>query len=150
MTKPALILGFILIFLPLDWPWAQDKAEIKLDSHRLIVNLAVDVLARTRGLSGVGFLGPDQGMLFVYPQKKMRRFWMAGTKMALDVIWIRDGVVIGLEPNLPPPLPGQSPVVVASPQPVDMVLEVGAGWAARHGIEIGAVLEAAELPTARD
>jgi uncharacterized membrane protein (UPF0127 family) len=105
--------------------------------------LTVEVVSNpariARGLSGRSEIGSD-GMLFVFPAAGEYQFWMKEMLFALDIIWIRDGRVTGIEANVPFPdpatplnkLPRYSP-----PGLVDMVLEVPAGFAARQGIEVG-------------
>jgi len=118
----------------------QDRVEILVGGHPVQVELALTRQEKMRGLSGRPGLGPDQGLLFVYQDPKNRTFWMKGMKFAIDLIWLADRRVIGVETNLQPPGRGQRPQVVASPRAVDMVLEVPAGWTARHLIGPGARL----------
>ena len=79
-------------------------------------------------------------MLFLYPDLKVRAFWMVGMKISIDLLWLRKGAVVGVEHRLPAPKPGQRPRSVTSPTAVDAVLEVPAGWAARHRIGPGSRL----------
>ena len=119
----------------------QDRYEVHLDGHRLEVELAITRQDRMRGLSGRTYLSENKGMLFIYQRKTPLRFWMSGMKMSIDLLWLDNDRVVGIEPDLSPPSPGQQPRMVFSPSPVDRVLEVRAGWAARHGIKPGALLK---------
>lgn len=76
-------------------------------------------------------------MLFVYRDHRERAYWMKGMRFPIDIVWIDRGRVTGVVPNLPVPAGGNLPIY-PSRGPADRVLEVRAGWAARHGVERGA------------
>jgi len=110
---------------------------ISLDGLGLKVELARTRAEKTLGLSGRTSLAEGRGMLFLYPDRRVRTFWMAGMKISIDLLWLKGGEVVGVESRLPAPEPGQRPRSVTSPVPVDAVLEVPAGWAVRHRIGPG-------------
>lgn len=100
----------------------------------LRVEVARNIWRRARGLMGRAELPENGGMLFIYPWRRVVRIWMAGVPIPLDVLFI-DGhdrvtrIVADLQPG--------SRRAIGSGAPVKRVLEVGAGLAARFGIEIG-------------
>jgi uncharacterized protein len=104
---------------------AQVRAEV-----------AADAGARRRGLSGREGLAENRGMLFVFPDREPRTYWMKGMRFPLDIVWINRGRVTGIERDAP--VPRGELRLYPSSGPVDRVLEVPAGWAARHGIRAGA------------
>jgi len=116
---------------------AQDTALIKLAGQALAVDLALTPEVRRQGLAGRDRLAEDQGMLFLFPEGAVRTFWMAGMRMSIDIIWISGFTVVGLAQNMRPPAWGTRPATASSPDGVDKVLEVAAGWAARHGVKRG-------------
>jgi uncharacterized membrane protein (UPF0127 family) len=85
------------------------------------------------GLSHRDFLPEGQGMLFLMPETAVQVFCMRGMKFPLDIIWIREQRVVGLAPQVPADFPGDIP----SPEPAAQVLEVPAGFCARHDIQVG-------------
>ena len=85
------------------------------------------------GLSYRPELPEGQGMLFLMPALEVQYFCMRGMQFPLDIIWIKGGWVAGLAKNVPADFPGQ----MASPGPVDLVLEVPAGYLDRQGIRVG-------------
>lgn len=106
----------------------------------LSVEVVSTVEGRARGLSGHRPLTDQQGMLFVWSEEDTRSFWMKGMTFPIDIIWLRDGQVLGVTANLPVPT-SNDPALLArytSPGPVDQVLEVAAGWAEAHGLTAGA------------
>lgn len=95
---------------------------------------------RARGLSGREGLSPNSGMYFIYPKAGKYSFWMKHMRFPIDIVWIKGNKVVGVTKNIPAPSPGTSlsqlPVYFP-PQPVDRVLEISAGAAARYHIKIG-------------
>ncbi len=87
-----------------------------------------------RGLMFRERLGPDDGMLFVFPETGEHAFWMKNTLIPLDMIFAgSDGVVVGIVENAEP-LTTTARSVGA---PSRYVLEVNGGWSATHGVARG-------------
>jgi uncharacterized protein len=90
---------------------------------------------RDKGLSGRASLSDREGMLFIFPNRAPRSFWMKGMRFPIDIVWIAHGRVIGVTRNVPVPRAGLP--TYDSPGPAGQVLEVRAGWAARHHVRRG-------------
>jgi len=89
---------------------------------------------QVQGLSDRRSLDWHHGMLFVYDEADFRSFWMLRMHFDIDIIWIRDGRIVGIEPFVPHPRDANQPVArVQSPEVADAVLEVPAGYARSHG-----------------
>lgn len=127
-----------LAFLGLDaWrdqrfaAYAHSIREVAFPEGRVAVEPAVTPEERRRGLAGRENLPSDSGMLFIYRDTAPRTFTMSGMRFDLDLMSLDEsgrvtGVVTGR--------PGDGEFVLA---PARYVLEVTAGWAAAHGVEIG-------------
>ena len=100
------------------------------------VEIADNPLAQTLGLSGREQLEDGRGMLFIFPQPQVQKFWMKGMRFPLDIVWINNdrivGVLYGVEPDN-----SESPVIYESPEPVDKVLEVNSGEVVKYNIKVG-------------
>ncbi len=81
-------------------------------------------------------LPDDRGMLFPIEPARNVRFWMRNVLIELDMIFLREGVVQAIIPNVPPCLtencPNYGPNV-----PVDAVMELRGGRAAELGLKVG-------------
>lgn len=79
------------------------------------------------------------GLYFVFPGEDIRSFWMRQMRFPIDIIWINHGRVVGVVANAQPRpgVPESRLESFKSPIPVRNVLEVPAGFAAKHGIEPG-------------
>jgi len=86
-----------------------------------------------QGLAGRRALDEGRGMLFLMPERKRQVFWMQGMRFPLDIIWVDQGRIIGLERNVPP---GEEHIVT-SPEPAAQVLEVPAGFSERRALKPG-------------
>lgn len=105
------------------------------------IRVRVDVVAtpatRAQGLSGREGLAEDEGMLFLFDLPGKYQFWMKDMLFPIDIIWIREGRIVDLSVDVPPPGPDGSLPLVSPFEPADTVLEVQAGFSAAHGLRVG-------------
>ncbi|RYG61417.1 MAG: DUF192 domain-containing protein [Alphaproteobacteria bacterium] len=119
---------------------AEDAASQKLPerlvnvaSTHVTAQIADDPDERAKGLMYVKRMGADEGMLFVWPDAEERSFWMRNTFIPLDLLYLNGGTVVSIIEGAKP----HDETGLPSGKPVDMVLEVNAGWVKTHGIKIG-------------
>ena len=136
---PALLLVGVFLFFP-----ARGRGEEVSEYGNPLVWVTVErvqlqaELVKTPakcylGLSFRRDLPEGRGMLFLLPRVEPQTFCMRGMQFPIDIIWIGDGRVAGVEKNVSPEFTGELP----SPVPVQVVLEVPGGFADRHGIRRG-------------
>ena len=112
------------------------------DSLSIQVDVANNDKTREKGLSGRARLGPDDGMLFLFPSEARYGFWMKGMRFPIDIVWIRKGEIVDLTTSVPPPAKGQTELPSYFPMGmVDAVLELPAGFAQAHGLRSGLVVK---------
>ncbi len=115
-------------------PLARGKVVFPDAGLTLDVELARDEAHRQRGLMYRKSLPHDQGMLFLFEQRRIHTFWMKNTCISLDMLFIeRDGTIVGIQENVPT-LDTSSFFVKC---PSSYVLEVNAGWSRRNGVAPG-------------
>jgi uncharacterized membrane protein (UPF0127 family) len=100
--------------------------------HRFDVFLALTPAQRARGLMFVRDLPATTGMLFVYEEAERVSMWMKNTYIPLDMVFARADGSIAWVARDTEPLSLRS---IASPEPVNFVLELNAGTAARLSID---------------
>lgn len=117
--------------LPETWITAGDT--------KIRAEIAASPLARARGLSYRDELPEGRGMLFTFGRAQRHAFWMKGMRFPIDIVWIKDSVVVDVTPDVPPASSSSMldiktylPLV-----PADDVLELPAGYAAAHNIVPG-------------
>lgn len=90
--------------------------------------------AMAKGLSGRESLDFDQGMLFAYDEPTRPSFWMQGMRFPIDIVWLSDGRVVGIEHRVPV---GDGTTRYSPKQDVDAVLELAASAAEFFGLKVG-------------
>jgi len=112
--------------------------EISINDQKINVYLADTNEKQSLGLSIFEELENDKGMLFEYKSPQKPAFWMKDMGFDIDIVWIRDGYIVGITPDVS----HFSPSAKYYPeQDIDMVLEVSAGYCKRHGISVGGKVE---------
>lgn len=121
------------------------EKTIKVAGKTIKVEVVDTKEKREKGLSGRTELPGDTGMLFVFDEKdKTPGFWMKGMLIPIDIIWIRNGLVVKIDKNVPPPSAGtdDSALPIYFPgQTIDHVLEVAGGYSDSNGIIVGSKVE---------
>ena len=103
----------------------------------LDIEIAETDSTRNRGLMQRDGLPDDSGMLFIFEQESEQGFWMANTRIALDLIFIReDGTIQSMAKYIQP----MRTETVPSNGPAMYVLEVEAGYSDSIGIIEGDVM----------
>ncbi|MDZ8183278.1 MAG: DUF192 domain-containing protein [Nostoc sp. ChiSLP02] len=81
-------------------------------------------------------LPDDRGMLFPFPSAQPVSFWMKNVPVALDMVFLQNGVVKYIQPAAPPcanePCPTYGPNT-----PIDKVIELRSGRAAELNLKVG-------------
>lgn len=99
--------------------------------------------SRAHGLMYRRDLGADAGMLFIFPTEVEQHFWMKNTPLPLDMIFIgSDRHIVGIVADAKPF--STNPLSVGAPS--QYVLEVNAGYCAKHGIGAGDAVEFVRIP----
>lgn len=119
----------------------RGETSIDLNGHQIKVEIADTPAKQARGLSGRESLAENFGMLFIFFEPKVQRFWMKDMKFPIDIIWISqtaDGDrVVGFVENAPVPVSENNLEIFSSPENVDKVLEINAGLVKKWGIKVG-------------
>ena len=101
---------------------------------RIDVEIAERAADRMRGLMFRERMEENQGMLFVFPAEEPLSFWMKDTPLPLDIIFLgADRTIVTIRENTVP----FSEASVPSDRPAQYVVEVNAGFAARHRLAPG-------------
>ncbi len=97
------------------------KYSLEGKTYRLLV--ADEPGEWERGLMYVRQAKDFDGMLFIFPDKRIRQFWNKNTFVDLDVYWIAGDRIVG-KSFLPSVEESEKIVIVSSPEPVDKVVEI--------------------------
>lgn len=121
------------------YPENQIVPFVSINGKKIAVEIAKTPAEQATGLGFRDSLGKDDGMLFVFEKKTTPGFWMKNMKFPIDIVWISGGAVVAVSENIQPPadMTKENLPVYSPPVPVNYVLEVNAGFAAKNGIKTG-------------
>jgi uncharacterized membrane protein (UPF0127 family) len=109
-------------------------ATLTVGEHPVKVELATTYAHRQLGLMHRDSLPTDTGMLFVYKDEQIRRFWMKDTRIPLSIAFAnRRGEIVRIDDMTPFDTSSTSSLV-----PATYALEMSQGWFSEHGIAPGA------------
>lgn len=118
---------------------AGSKAKAVLGGQVVFVEIADTPTSQEHGLSGHKKLGADEGMLFVFVSPGEYGFWMKDMRFPIDIIWLDQNLrVADVWENAEP---SSYPKIFTPRAPSQYVLEVPAGFFAKHQLKIGNILE---------
>lgn len=101
---------------------------------RIDIEIADTEESRARGLMYRAHLEESQGMLFIFPDERLRGFWMHNTPLSLDMIFVNtNGVIVTVLKNTAP----FDESTYNSTAPAMYVVEVNAGYTDKYHINIG-------------
>ena len=120
--------------------------ELNADIHLIRAEVANTFESRAQGLMFRKYLGPNEGMLFVFPQAEPHCMWMKNTLIPLSVAFIdAKGKIVSIAEMQP-----QTENSHCAAAPAKFALEMSGGWFAKKGIKPGATLQGvAKAPAAR-
>lgn len=114
--------------------------KITVANQELNVEVATTNDEKAQGLSDRADLEEGNGMLFDFSapgDMKKPGFWMKDMLISIDIIWINNGKIVGIQANAPLPPEDADLPVYYPPSEITHVLEVPAGWAKKNNIVIG-------------
>jgi uncharacterized protein len=119
--------------LPQQLPFTQ-TATIRDKTFKIAV--AETEQQQQTGLMYRPNLPDDEGMVFTFQPARPVAFWMKNTLIALDMLYMKDGVIQEIQANVPPCKADPCPSY-PSKGLIDQVIEIRGGLAAELGIQAG-------------
>jgi len=114
------------------------QQTVQVGGTSIRATIADTPATREKGLSGRAGLANDEGMLFIFPRDGTYSFWMKDMRFSIDIIWISaGGRIVHIAPDVSPET---YPEDFVSPTPARYVLEVPAGFAGVHGLDVGDIV----------
>jgi uncharacterized protein len=145
-TVKCAMLGVIAIVLVFTQPKSESAGEstkvpiVRIGDNVVKVEIASTPQEIEFGLMKRTSLPDDHGMIFLFHPAHYVQFWMYNCLMSLDMIFIKDGKIIGMAENVPPCTsknPEECPKYPDKAIEVTEVLEVQPGYAQKHHLKEG-------------
>jgi len=114
--------------------------SITLAGHKLDVEIADTPKKKERGLSGRKTLAENSAMIFPYNPPERVVFWMPDMNFPIDIVYVKNNQVVEIYknvPNFPADTPKDKLPHYPSRFPVNLVIELPAGWSNLHNLKIG-------------
>ncbi|MBI2961113.1 MAG: DUF192 domain-containing protein [Betaproteobacteria bacterium] len=137
MAKKAALTPFLL-FIALQNAAAQlPVATLNAGIHVIRAEVADTFESRARGLMQRESLGPNQGMLFIFPEEAGHCMWMKNTLIPLSVAFLdAKGRIINIADMQP-----HSEQSHCAARPARYALEMSKGWFSAKGVRPGSVIQ---------
>ena len=119
---------------------AAEWMRLRIRNTIIKVEVVTTAAEQRLGLGNRLKLPDGTGMLFIYQNPDERVMWMKRMRIPIDMVWIRHGIIVHIENNVPAPsimVNDRSLPVYGEGIQADQVLEVPAGYAKRHGYALG-------------
>lgn len=125
-------------------PTSQDCRDfseriLKVGGKDIPVSVADTKEDRAEGLSGCLEVPAGKGMYFTFEPASTVTFWMKDMVISIDILWVKDGKIVGIEENVSP-----EPGVIDDQlrryrhtSSITGTLELAAGQARALGLEVG-------------
>jgi uncharacterized membrane protein (UPF0127 family) len=111
--------------------------ELSAGIHLIRAEVAYTFETRAQGLMFRKYLGPNEGMFFVFPQAEIQCMWMKNTLIPLSVAFIDEkGKIISISDMQP-----QTETSHCAAAPAKFALEMPGGWFAAKGIKSGTAIQ---------
>ena len=140
----AILTGAVAALSLVKHPSPVRPAAVLLGGQEFRLEVADTIAAQRRGLAGRREIPENGGMVFVFPSAEERTFWMKGMRVPIDIIWLRDNRIIGMERYVSVPaegVPDDALPRYRSSGPSDRVIELRAGRAEEIGLSVGQRVE---------
>jgi uncharacterized membrane protein (UPF0127 family) len=138
-APPEVILVALLFVLVVASLRTRSYADVRVGNATVRAEVADNTVKKTIGLMGRGSLTGGEGMLFTFGNDGYPRFWMAGMRIPIDVIYIgKDMMVVDVKSDVQPFSLSNMDTTFVPARKAMYVLEVSAGFVKRHAIKVGA------------
>ena len=99
ITLLAVGTAFLFVAFPLMF---NQPTQVWLGDGIFNSKIALNDESRTKGLSGVTELNPDQALLMAFPSEGKWGIWMKDMNMPIDIVWLnKDKKVVYIVKNAP-------------------------------------------------
>ncbi len=138
---PTLLLPTLLATLLLSaHAFAQQKlpaTTLTIGMHLVKAEVAINDEERAMGLMYRREMGPNEGMVFRFPNPKQVCMWMKNTLLPLSVAFVDDdGKIINIEDMQP-----ETEVAHCSKRAARYALEMNQGWFRKKNVKSGTTIE---------
>lgn len=140
MKKNIVYLLMALMLISCGFLRQDNRDRVCFKNKCFEVELALTIEEQMQGLMNRQSLSYNKGMLFIFSENAIHKFWMKNTLIALDMIWIDESrKVVFIEENVQPCVIDDCDSYGPDSK-IKYVLEVNAGMAKEIKLKVGDIL----------
>ncbi len=134
--KKVVLMGLMIMLLS---ACQQNGHRVSINDQSYAIELADTDQSREMGLMFRQQMEDDTGMLFIFPDTKIRAFWMKNTLIPLDILYFdQHRKLVSISENTPPCKNTTTRCPnYPSAKPAKYVLEINAGLSQKYGYKAG-------------
>lgn len=132
---PLLLLTLLLVGCQESYQAQLPTTRMKIGDTTFTLEIADEPVERQIGLMRRDSMPENHGMIFVFPDERVRQFHMANTRIPLDIVFLNAGGAIVSIKQMKP-----YNDLASSDEPAKYAIELNQGTAARVGLQQGQVL----------
>ena len=111
--------------------------KMQLGGEQFTLEIAADGESRERGLMRRDSMPDNHGMIFVFRDSDVLKFWMKDTRIPLDIVYVGPtGDVVAVKQMKP-----YDRSTTSSDAPAKWAIELNQGAAVRAGVKVGQTLQ---------
>jgi len=138
----TLILGIILlILLILKIDSIISAPHANINGHIFSLYIATTSHDQEVGLAKFSKIDNSKGMLFIFNKPDYYSFWMKDMKFPIDIIFIRNNVIVDIFQNVPVQKNNNNLPTYTTGEKADKVLEINAGLSNKYKIKVGETIK---------
>lgn len=118
-----------------------DFIIVNLGNAKISAEIARSSQKREQGLSGRKKLKDNESMLFIFEREGNYGFWMKEMLFNIDMIFIKDDIIVDMAENMPYPINENNIAGVSPKEKANLVLEINSGLVKKYNIKIGDKVE---------
>lgn len=133
-TRVVIVSALLVVGVFLGFYFVTPPSTVCSGDLCFTVELADEPAERQEGLMGRDSLCSQCGMLFLFPDERVRSFWMKNMKISLDILWLdSSGKTLYVAENVSPC--GEGECIPLSPNvSAQYVLELPSGTIAYYNL----------------
>lgn len=116
--------------------YAGEHGSILFYEEKINIEVVTQITERQKMLDWQKDIDQEHGVLFVLPEPSEATVWAKEFKLPADIIWLQNGEIIDLAPNLPA-LGSDLLSNYKAPRPATHVLEIGTGFIDKFNLKVG-------------
>jgi len=116
--------------------YSNEHGRVIVGEEKIKVEIVSQLTSRQKMLDWQEDMDKDNGLLFVLDKPSETTAWLNDLRLPADIIWLQNGQIIDLAPNLPA-IGSDLLNGYKTPKPATHILEIGSGFVDKYDLKVG-------------